>query len=88
MMTVFVKLSGDLPAFQKAFFRNFIALLFILAMMRREKIPFRPEKGNIPALFGRCFCGTVGLLGSSISPMRTCSTSSRRSLRFCFPSFC
>ena len=62
MMSVFVKLSGDLPAFQKAFFRNFIALLFILAMMRREKIPFRPEKGNIPALFGRCFCGTVGLL--------------------------
>ena len=41
---------------------DFIALLFILAMMRREKIPFRPEKGNIPALFGRCFCGTVGLL--------------------------
>ena len=33
MMSVFVKLSGDLPAFQKAFFRNFIALLFILAMM-------------------------------------------------------
>ena len=31
-------------------------------MMRREKISFRPEKGNIPALFGRCFCGTVGLL--------------------------
>ena len=62
MMSLFVKLSGDLPAFQKAFFRNFIALLFILAMMRREKIPFRPEKGNIPALFGRCFCGTVGLL--------------------------
>ena len=62
MMSVFVKLSGDLPAFQKAFFRNFIALLFILAMMRREKIPFRLEKGNIPALFGRCFCGTVGLL--------------------------
>ena len=62
MMSLFVKLSGDLPAFQKAFFRNFIALLFILAMMRREKISFRPEKGNIPALFGRCFCGTVGLL--------------------------
>lgn len=62
VMSLFVKLSGDLPAFQKAFFRNFIALLFILFMMLKEKISFVPEKGNIPALFGRSICGTLGLL--------------------------
>ena len=31
VMTLFVKLAGDLPAFQKSFFRNFVALLFIAA---------------------------------------------------------
>lgn len=62
VMSLFVKLSGDLPAFQKAFFRNFIALIFILFMMLKEKISFIPEKGNIPALFGRSVCGTLGLL--------------------------
>ncbi len=62
VMSLFVKLSGDLPAFQKAFFRNFIALLFIFFMMLKEKISFVPEKGNIPALFGRSICGTLGLL--------------------------
>lgn len=62
VMSLFVKLSGDLPAFQKAFLRNFIALIFILFMMLKEKISFIPEKGNIPALFGRSICGTLGLL--------------------------
>lgn len=62
VMSLFVKLSGDLPAFQKAFFRNFIAFIFILFMMLKEKISFKPEKGNIPALFGRSICGTLGLL--------------------------
>ena len=28
MMSLFVRLSGDLPPMQKAFFRNFVALLF------------------------------------------------------------
>ena len=62
VMSLFVKLSGYLPAFQKAYFRNFIALIFILFMMLKEKISFIPEKGNIPALFGRSICGTLGLL--------------------------
>lgn len=61
-MSLFVKLSGDLPAFQKAFFRNFIALIFITAMMLREKIGFLPKKSNIPALLGRSLFGTLGLL--------------------------
>ena len=62
MMSMFVKLAGNLPAFQKAFFRNFIALLYILAMMLREKISFVPARKNIPDLLGRCFFGTVGLV--------------------------
>ena len=61
-MSLFVKLAGDLPAFQKAFFRNFIALIFITVMMLRENIGFAPKKENIPGLLGRSLCGTLGLL--------------------------
>ena len=62
MMSLFVKLAGDLPAFQKAFFRNFVALIFIFIMMLREKVGFIPPKEHIPALLGRSFFGTMGLL--------------------------
>lgn len=62
VMSLFVKLSGDLPVFQKAFFRNFIALIFITVMMLRENIGFAPKKENIPGLLGRSLCGTLGLL--------------------------
>lgn len=62
MMSLFVKLAGDLPAFQKAFFRNFVALIFIFIMMLREKAGFIPPKEHIPDLLGRSFFGTMGLL--------------------------
>lgn len=62
LMSMFVKLAGDLPSFQKAFFRNFIALIFIFIMMLRDKTGFVPAKKNIPDLFGRCFFGTLGML--------------------------
>lgn len=62
MMSLFVKLAGDLPAFQKAFFRNFVALIFIFIMMLREKFSFIPPKEHIPDLLGRSFFGTMGLL--------------------------
>lgn len=62
VMSLFVKLAGELPAFQKAFFRNFIALIFITVMMLRENIGFAPKKENIPGLLGRSLCGTLGLL--------------------------
>ena len=62
VMSLFVKLAGDLPAFQQAFFRNFIALIFITVMMLRENIGFAPKKENIPGLLGRSLCGTLGLL--------------------------
>lgn len=62
MMSLFVKLAGDLPAFQKAFFRNFVALIFIFIMMIREKVSVIPPKEHIPDLLGRSFFGTMGLL--------------------------
>ena len=62
LMSLFVKLSGDLPSMEKAFFRNIVALVFAAFILYRRHIPLKLEKGNALALFLRCFCGTVGLI--------------------------
>ena len=62
MMSVFVRLAGDLPAFQKAFFRNIIALIFMTAVLIRKRSGFLPAKGNGLLLFARSFFGTVGIV--------------------------
>ena len=62
LMSLFVKLAGDLPAMQKAFFRNFVAMIFVMIMMLREKVGFVPPKEHIPDLLGRSFFGTLGLV--------------------------
>ncbi len=62
MMSVFVNLAGDLPTFQKAFFRNAVALVFVASIMIKNKISFVPQRQYLPALFGRAIFGTIGLL--------------------------
>ena len=47
MMSVFVHLAGDLPVFQKAFFRNIVALIFVTGIMLKRKIGVLPEKKNL-----------------------------------------
>ena len=61
-MSLFVRLAGQLPPFQKAFFRNLFALIFMFAVLLRQKVGFRPNKGSVPGLIGRRFFGTVGPL--------------------------
>lgn len=55
LMSMFIKLAGDLPSFQKAFFRNFIALIFIFIMMLRDKTGFVPAKRISPISSGAAF---------------------------------
>ncbi len=62
MMSVFVHLSGDLPSFQKAFFRNFAAFIVVTLIMLKNRISFVPKKSSIPSLIGRSFFGTMGLV--------------------------
>lgn len=62
MMSVFVHLSGDLPSFQKAFFRNFVALIVVTLIMLKNHMTFIPKKSSIPSLIGRSFFGTMGLV--------------------------
>lgn len=62
LMNLFVRLSGDLPAMQKSFFRNFVALIFAAFILWRERpqVSFTPKSKR--HLFFRALAGTIGVL--------------------------
>ena len=53
LMNFFVKLSGDLPAMQKAFFRNAIALIVSVIVLAGTKEKFRIKRESWPWLILR-----------------------------------
>ncbi len=61
-MSLFVRMSGDVPTMEKAFFRNIVA--FVIAMITLSRTPekFKIQKGSIPMLLGRSICGGTGLV--------------------------
>lgn len=61
-MSTFVRLAGDLPTFEKAFFRNFIAMLAAGFIVWREKAPLKMDRDSRKYVFLRCLFGTGGLL--------------------------
>ena len=64
VMNVCVKASGDIPFIQKSFFRNVVAMVVAIIILRREKIAFHWQKGNFPLLLLRSTCGFLGILGN------------------------
>lgn len=65
LMAVFVRLSGDLPTFQKTFFRNFVALFLAVGVLIKKRIPLRlGEKKLLFPLTVRALAGTVGMIGN------------------------
>lgn len=62
LMTFFVRLSGDLPTMEKAFFRNAVAALIAFGTLVKSREKFVLKKENIPDLFMRSLCGTIGLI--------------------------
>ncbi len=64
LMSLCVRLSGDLPSVQKSFFRNLVAFFFAAFILFREKEWFSGEKGNIKYLILRSLFGTIGILGN------------------------
>lgn len=62
VMNVFVRLSGDLPSMQKAFFRNLVALIFAYGIMKKDHINVEWRKGDFSYLVLRSFFGTVGVI--------------------------
>lgn len=62
LMNVFVHLSGDLPSLQKSFFRNFVAMIFSLILLKKNGIWFSGKKKNIKYILFRASVGTLGIL--------------------------
>ena len=62
MMSAFVKLSGDLPSFQKTFFRNITSCIiaFILIIINKES--FFGKLENQKTLILRSIFGTLGIV--------------------------
>ena len=62
LMSMFVRLSGDLPTFQKMLFRNAIAALIAFIILIKNKESILPSKSsNIPFLLLRTFGGLLGV---------------------------
>ncbi|MBR1534315.1 MAG: DMT family transporter [Ruminococcus sp.] len=62
-MNMFVKLSGDLPVFEKAFFRNAIAAIIALIVLLKNHAPMKPTvKGSLKFLILRTLFGLGGVL--------------------------
>lgn len=62
LMNVFVRLAGDLPSVQKSFFRNFVAMLFALFILKKSKVWFSGKSKNMKYLILRSLAGTIGIL--------------------------
>lgn len=61
LMSAFVRLSGDLPFFQKVLFRNAVSMLAAGTVLLRRRIPVRvPRRCLVPLSF-RVVCGTISV---------------------------
>lgn len=62
LMNTFVRLAGELPSFQKSFFRNLVAFFVAMFILLREHKGFRLKKDCIPYHLLRSGFGTIGIL--------------------------
>ena len=62
LMSLFVKLAGDLPTFQKSFFRNLVAVIFALSVLIHKKPEIKLNQGDVIGLILRSAFGTIGIL--------------------------
>ena len=65
-MNLFINLAGNLPTWQKGFFRNAVALIFasIILFRKRKEPGMKIHKNNIWLLIGRATAGTIGFLAN------------------------
>lgn len=64
LMTFFVRLAGDLPTMQKAFFRNAFALIIAVATLLIKKEKFVLAKEYRSDILFRCLFGTTGMIAN------------------------
>lgn len=60
-MSLYIKLSGDIPTLQKSFFRNFVAAFVAFILLHKKKIPLNCANGSWPPVIGRAIFGTLGI---------------------------
>ncbi|MCR5329027.1 MAG: DMT family transporter [Saccharofermentans sp.] len=63
-MALFINLAGDMPVFQKAFFRNLVAIVMSYIMLARSPEKFKIKKGALPSLIMRASFGTIGVIAN------------------------
>ena len=64
LMSFFVRISGDIPTMEKAFFRNAVAIIASLILLIRSGEKIRIKKGCMGDIFLRCAFGTSGLIAN------------------------
>lgn len=62
LMTLFVRLSGDVPTMQKVFFRNIFAALIAVISLAGSREKFHIKKGSLPGLLARSIFGGLGMI--------------------------
>ena len=63
-MSFFVRISGDIPTMEKAFFRNAVAIIASLILLIRSGEKIRIKKGCMGDILLRCAFGTSGLIAN------------------------
>ena len=61
LMNLFVRLSGDLPVIEKAFFRNLIAFFIAIVILKRDGGKIHVGRENYVSMAIRCIAGTIGI---------------------------
>ena len=64
LMGIFVKLAGNLPAVEKAFFRNLIAAIIAAIVLIKDKQHIIIGRKNYIPMLVRVTAGTIGILGN------------------------
>ena len=64
LMSFFVRISGDIPTMEKAFFRNAVAIIASLILLIRSGEKIRIKKGCMGDILLRCVFGTSGLIAN------------------------
>ncbi len=62
LMNMFVKATGDLPFFQKSFFRNVVSLIVSFIIFSRSNVNYKMNKDDFIILLKRATIGTIGIL--------------------------
>jgi len=62
LMGAFVKLAGNIPLFEKVFFRNFVSLLVAFFVIRESKSKVLEKIENLKYLLARSALGLLGVV--------------------------